>query len=160
MTLSELGSLGELVGGVAIIISLIYVGIQIRQSTSASQVATTQAFSKQFNDVNRMFADAQMRKLFAEGMSGLDRLDAADQVGFMTIMSSISRTLESFYYQQLRGGLDSELFDGWFLQYLDLLANTGPSEFWGVKKASIYKGVRGISRWPNLAARSEFSLCQ
>jgi hypothetical protein len=35
MTLQDWGALGELVGGVAIIVSLIYVGLQIRQGTQA-----------------------------------------------------------------------------------------------------------------------------
>jgi len=35
MTLAELGSLGEFLGGIAVVISLIYVGLQISQNTKA-----------------------------------------------------------------------------------------------------------------------------
>lgn len=40
MTLFEWGALGELVGGVAIIVSLIYVGLQIKQNTNALKLNT------------------------------------------------------------------------------------------------------------------------
>ena len=35
MTIIEWGAIGELLGGIAIIVSLIYVGIQIKHSTNA-----------------------------------------------------------------------------------------------------------------------------
>ncbi len=134
MTLFELGAIGELVGGIAIIISLIYVGIQIRQSTNANRVATAQAFSKQYSDLNQMFIDPQVRIIFTRGLNGLEDLETEERVGFMAVLSSISRTLESFYFQTLSGGLDGALFDGWLLQYLDLLENRGAMEFWAVRK--------------------------
>ena len=37
MTLQDWGAIGEVIGGVAIIFSLIYVGIQVKQSTKATQ---------------------------------------------------------------------------------------------------------------------------
>ena len=37
MEIMELGAIGELVGGVAAIASLIYVGIQVRQSAQATR---------------------------------------------------------------------------------------------------------------------------
>ena len=36
MTLVEWGALGELIGGVAIIVSLIYVGVQIKDSATGT----------------------------------------------------------------------------------------------------------------------------
>ena len=44
MTIQDWGAVGEIIGGIAIIISLIYVGLQIRQNTKATKVATSQAF--------------------------------------------------------------------------------------------------------------------
>jgi hypothetical protein len=71
---------------------------------------------------------------FARGLNGLDGLEMGEQVQFLSILSSISRTLESFYFQNKEGGLDSRLFSGWFLQYLDLHANPGVKQFWAIRK--------------------------
>ena len=51
-----------------------------------------------------------------------------------TVLASISRTLESFYFQSRNGELDPALFDGWFAQYLDLHANAGAEQFWRLRK--------------------------
>ncbi|HSG87780.1 MAG TPA: hypothetical protein VLA56_01110 [Pseudomonadales bacterium] len=134
MTLQDLGAIGELVGGVAIIVSLVYVGIQIRQSTNASKAATAQAFSKQYSDLNQMLVTADTRRVFARGMNGLEALPADERVSFMAVLSSISRTLEAFHFQTLKGGLDKELYEGWLTQYLDLLATKGGSDFWAIRR--------------------------
>ena len=134
MTLQDLGALGELVGGIAIIVSLIYVGLQIRQSTAASRSATAQSFTQQYTEVNQMLIDPDARGVVARGLDGVEKLTVEEKIAFMSVMSSISRTLESFYFQIDEGALDRRLFEGWFVQYLDLLANKGAQEFWKLRK--------------------------
>ncbi len=49
MNIMELGAVGELVGGVAVIGSLIYVGLQVRQNTSAIHANSAQGFADPLN---------------------------------------------------------------------------------------------------------------
>jgi hypothetical protein len=133
MTLAEFGAVGELVGGLAVVVSLVYVGLQIRQSTNASRAATAQAFAKQYSDLNQMIADPELGEIFIRGLQGLGTLSLGEQASFMAIISSISRTIESFYFQKDKGELDARLFEGWLLQYLDLHANPGVAEFWRMR---------------------------
>ncbi len=49
MTLLEWGALGELIGGIAIIVSLIYVGRQLKQSNSMARSAVRQEISSELN---------------------------------------------------------------------------------------------------------------
>lgn len=134
MTLTELGAIGELIGGIAVIISLVYVGLQIRQSTHASRAATSQAFAKQYSDLNQMIADPDLGEIFTRGLDGIGGLSLGERACFMSVLSSITRSLESFYFQLAKGDLDPRLFEGWFVQYLDLHANTGVREFWDMRK--------------------------
>ena len=134
MSLSDWGAIGELIGGLAVIISLVYVGLQIRQSTAASRSATEQAFAKQYSDLNQMITNPAVGDIFARGLGGIEDLEVSEQVSFMAVLASISRTLESFYFQNLKGDLDSRLFNGWLTQYLDLHANPGVEEFWEIRR--------------------------
>ena len=54
MTLVELGALGELVGGVAIIVSLVYVGLQLKQSNTMARTAV----QKEITSANSTWAIA------------------------------------------------------------------------------------------------------
>ena len=49
LTITELGSLGEFIGAFAVVASLIYVGIQLKQNTVAVKVTTAQAFTDTWN---------------------------------------------------------------------------------------------------------------
>ena len=66
MDIMELGAIGELVGGVAVIASLIYVGLQVRQSTIATQVgyqrSSTNAWTTVMRTVDRTRARRASRR--------------------------------------------------------------------------------------------------
>jgi hypothetical protein len=43
LTLQDLGSLGELIGGIAVVASLIYLALQIRQNTRSTHASMAQS---------------------------------------------------------------------------------------------------------------------
>ena len=64
MNIMELGAIGELVGGVAVIGSLIYVGLQVRQSNAqavrANQIAKSESnrsLARDFNAIAMVLTD-------------------------------------------------------------------------------------------------------
>ena len=128
MTLQDWGALGELIGGVAIIVSLIYVGLQIRQSTHASRAATSQAHTSQFIGSVSLLVEPGFSDIFWRGLPGLHNLQAGEKVAFTSYISIVLRMFESFYMQEKDGNFDSRLFGGWGGTYFDLLANEGPHE--------------------------------
>ena len=51
MGIVELGASGELVGGVAVVASLLYVGLQVRQGTAATRAASHNEITDSFRDL-------------------------------------------------------------------------------------------------------------
>jgi len=133
MSLQDWGALGELIGGVAIIVSLIYVGLQVRQGTKATYAATNQSFSAQYSDIMLKITEMDVREIFWKGLSGLKNLQGSENVAFMTLMSSIIRTYETFYFEQIEGRFKSKIFDSWITQLIDLFGNEGVREYWEIR---------------------------
>jgi hypothetical protein len=133
MTLQDWGALGELVGGVAIIVSLVYVGLQIKQSTAAARAATSQAFSEQYSTIILQITKSGFRDIFWRGKDGLENLKGSEIAAFMALLATIVRFGESFYFQRQEGSIDSRLFDAWLVQTLDLFAQKGPREYWAIR---------------------------
>ena len=125
MTLQDWGALGELIGGVAIIVSLIYVGLQIRQSTHASRAATSQEYTAQFISSVSALLDPGFSDIFGRGLPGLHNLQTSEKIAFASYISIVLRMFESFYLQEKDGAFDSRQFDGWSMTYFDLLSNEG-----------------------------------
>jgi len=134
MTLQDWGALGELVGGVAIIVSLIYVGLQIRQGTQASRAATLQSFSAQYADLIMQITREDFRDIFWRGVGGLENLQKSEIAAFMAFLASIMRTFESFFFQKKEGLFDDRLFDAWMVQCIDLFGGKGGREYWELRK--------------------------
>lgn len=134
MTLQDWGALGELIGGVAIIVSLIYVGLQIRQSTQTSRAATSQAYTSQFISSVSKLLEPGFSDIFWRGLPGLHDLHGGERVAFVSYISIVLRMFESFYLQEQDGTFDSRLFGGWSATYFDLFANEGPREVLAIRK--------------------------
>ncbi len=68
MNTMELGAIGELMGGVAVIASLIYVGMQVRQRNRIATNSAAQRFREINNEVLRqLFSDPNLTKVESYG---------------------------------------------------------------------------------------------
>jgi len=62
MSLGDLPNLGQIIGAIAVVVSLIYVALQIRQNTNAVRAATSQSVHEHFaNWYNSLACDAVPR---------------------------------------------------------------------------------------------------
>jgi len=52
MDLTQVANLGEFIGGVAVLVTLIYLALQLRHNTSALRAGAAQAFGEGINGVN------------------------------------------------------------------------------------------------------------
>jgi hypothetical protein len=134
MSLQDWGALGELIGGVAIIVSLLYVGLQVKQSTDASRAATNQSFSAQFSELILHITKPELRDIFWRGINGLKNLKEGEIASFMALMAAIMRTYETFYFERVEGRFNSRMWEGYKNQVIDLYNNDGVREYWAVRK--------------------------
>jgi len=134
MNFQDWGAIGDLIGGVAIIVSLVYVGVQIKQSTAAARAATNQAFSAQYANHMLPLQNIDFRDVFMRGLTGLDQLDSGEQVAFFSYLNGVMRMFEAFYLQKRDGTFDSAVYDSWATQLVDMFGNSGAQEYWMIRR--------------------------
>ena len=87
MTIAELGAIGELVGGVAVIASLVYVGLQIRQSNEVAKAESVRELTTEMGRISMKTCNpalaAILRRAVADfrGLAKDDQLMAAGWLG-------------------------------------------------------------------------------
>ena len=88
MNLQDLGSLGELVGAVATVGTLIYLAIQIRANTRVQQAAAVQHMMDGARDriVGPTAQDHEFADLHARGLTSYENLDKTEQVRFIWLL--------------------------------------------------------------------------
>ena len=79
MDIMELGAIGELVGGVAVIGSLIYVGLQVRQSNALNRAESVRSFARDYNSFLMEIKQPEFIDIWRRGIRDFQSLSPADQ---------------------------------------------------------------------------------
>ena len=111
----------EILGILAIIGSLIFVGIEIRQNSLEIKGSTHQSISEQVTKLYMTIAsDERLSKLVSEMMANdelRNELNAADQLSLDFMVLTGMRRIENIYLQQLDGILSDKAFERIGLQF-------------------------------------------
>ena len=134
MTLDQIANIAEISAAALVIVSLIYVAIQIRQNTKATRISTSQAFIDTHGKaVMHIFGDKEFRDIYWRGLKGLSNLHGSETAAFAAWSIHTFRIWESFYYHWQEGVFDDHLWVGWKIQLCDLFGYQGIREIWGAR---------------------------
>ncbi len=131
MSLVELGAIGELVGGLAVLGTLIYLALQVRQTNVAVSSSANHAVYGLSAELglriaeNELFVDVML--LAAENP---DEMSPRDLVRFGLLNRSVFRVVEFTYLQHRSGALPEELFDGVTSNVRDLMRSKATRDWW------------------------------
>ena len=109
MTLEQWALVAQIFSAIAVIASLIFVGVQLRQATSAIRGTSSQAHSALYTDLVRSIIDNDdFARAWSSGLTDPKALSEAEWVQFVAYASALFRLYESSRVQWLNGRLDEE----------------------------------------------------
>jgi len=110
MTLQDLGSLGELISGIAVVISLIYLAIQIRQNTRSAWETAWHSGLRELQQFRSLIAqDPEVARVYREGLRDLKSLSDDDRWRFGALMQSIYSVFETAFRTRTEGLFQDQL---------------------------------------------------
>ena len=137
MTIQDWGAIGEIIGAIAVVVSLIYLAIQIRQNTH--QIALSMesnklaAFERNIDSGNRareiLISDAAMADLFLKGAADFRNLDPTDRFRCEMLFRILFSSLQGGYVRLLTVGGDVSSFSGPKSGIDQLVRNRGVREW-------------------------------
>ncbi len=131
MNWDAIGAVGELLGALAVIVTLGYLAAQIRQNTRTVRSATAQAIQSAMNDAHaHIKQDSTAARIYRLGLSEPSKLDEDEQVQFSMTMYSVFAQFENIFYQLQQGTLDSAIFERHALAMEFYLQTPGGAEWW------------------------------
>ena len=98
MGLNDLANIGQVIGAIAVVISLIYVALQIRQNTNAVRSATAQTVHEHFAKwYHLVAADDELAQIVANGLRDYGSLSEKERVRFIAaFMAFLSYSQNAF----------------------------------------------------------------
>lgn len=113
MTLSQLADLGELVGGIAVVASLVYLAVQIRQNTRTVRGSTLHQNTDLWADIFLRLAEPSTAQAYVAGMAGSPDIRRLHYTQFFFICRAMFLGYENQFYQMRQGVLDAETYAGY-----------------------------------------------
>jgi hypothetical protein len=131
MNWEALGAIGEIVGAVAVVLSLIFLATQIRQNTRSSRTASYQAAVTSISDLTREIgADPELSRIIATGGADLSALAPIERLQFNYFALSVIRNFENIHYQYINGAIDEDTWSGWAARIKSSFASPGAQAWW------------------------------
>jgi hypothetical protein len=131
MSLEDLGNIGEFVAAVGVIISLIYLAVQIRQNTRSLRAGAFQQYRQQSAELSRLLAEPDMASVYRTGLDSPGQLTEEERTRFEAMMVFAFNSSENFFLLRKMGLLDDTLWAGGRTAYLRwLLRHDGAREWW------------------------------
>ena len=110
MKLSEAANWAEIVSAIGLVISLIYVGIQVTDNTSAMRSETASNASTEIIDwYTHMSGDPELMDVWLRGVTEPDSLDEQESLRFVFLLHIIMLQFQNNYYLVEEGTLDEKM---------------------------------------------------
>ena len=129
-----ISAIGQIVGALAVVISLIYLATEVRSNARATREASMRSTSDSFTRwIQQLSAHPHLRELYYRGIHDYESLQGADLVGFGVLMLEMFRLNEELYYQRLEGQLGPRLWRGFEAGMRELNAYPGVQAWWRLR---------------------------
>jgi hypothetical protein len=134
MTIAELGSLGELIASLGVLVTLIYLAIQMRQNTKAVRLNTAHAITEEFQEIFSLLASNRgLSEVFVEAAQN-EELSGVSRVRYNTYMGSTLRAYENAYLQNREQAINLDHWAGLTRMMIDITALPAFPIFWADRK--------------------------
>jgi len=131
LTLSDLGNLGDLLGGIGVVVTLVYLATQIRQNTRVARTATLQQWVAMAATVNNAISQSgEFARIYRAGCDDPKSLEPHERTQFNMHLFQLFNAFESLFFQAEQGAIDQSFFEAKMGTMRQSLASPGVRGWW------------------------------
>lgn len=132
--LESLANLGEIIGAIAVVVSLIYLAVQVRQNTQAQR---TENFSRALDRVAAMQAtlsqDSDTAVIFSKGVVEPSNLSPKERLQFTWAMYELFGAFEFMFLASRDAAIPDEVWQRWSAAVAWWLTFPGVQTWWEIR---------------------------
>ncbi len=131
MTTANISDIAQTLAAVATVLSLLFVGVQIRQNTRATRAAAHHNVSDSLNELNLMFAGSgDVTRIWLTGMQDRRALSPEEKWRFDSVMRAYMHVCETMFVQTELGSGDDSIRLAEEEGIRTVMASPGSREWW------------------------------
>lgn len=134
MNWEAIGAIAELVAALAVVISLVYLALQVKEGTEAARTSTYESIVSDFGALNRVIASTpDLSALFVRGQEDYGALTADERARVSQLFFVCFHNFENIYYQYRKGYLEDDVWLGWRRLMLAYHGRPGFQLWWSMR---------------------------
>ena len=131
MNWEAIGAIAELVGSLAVVITIAYLVIQVRQSSkSAKSASTNQSRAAAVEVIGAISSNTDAVKAYTQGMADRGSLEIHERVRFDLIVYQLLKVTEILFLEYNSGLLPKEVWEAQWRGVKMVLQTSGGRESW------------------------------
>lgn len=135
-SLKEYALAAEVIGAVAVVISLIYVGISVNQNTNAIMVANHQALVAMDQDTTSWFKDPGFASAYSTSLDDMSTLSTVQRFQVGSYVAGKFNAWEFAFLTHESGMMKDNIWQGWDGHYRTVLVEPAGRWFWSKERLS------------------------
>ncbi len=129
-SLEQYALAAEIIGAIAVVISLVYVGTSVDQNTNAIKVSNHQALVAMDMEKNDWLRDSEFAAIHLIAMDDVGKLSPVQRIQYSTFVANTFNAWEFAFITYNNGMMDGNIWDGWDGFYRVVLEEKSHQLFW------------------------------
>lgn len=135
MSWDALAAVADVVAAMAVVLSVIYLALQVRQSTRIAKVSAQREVVNALRDVMRpLVQDPELSRIFAEGIEDFDALRTDERIRFFHLAFQFGKAWESAHYHYQHGLFDRDVWEAWSRTLSHYVGGPGWKRYWSLRR--------------------------
>jgi len=157
--LEDLGNIGDFVGGIAVILTLLYLAIGVRQNTSALNTQARQEIVRSYREVNQAWMNLDAAAAYARGLRDFPELPADELNLFATMFNDQALFFQGTFALRESGQLEEETYQAYLAWFCMNVATPGGTRWWEMVARPTYTPRMVVAVGARLAAGGLPDIC-
>ena len=131
MSLEALAYLGEVIGAVAVVVSLVYLAVQIRQSTQAQRTENYGRALERISNIQALWShDDDLSALLAKGAEDSAKLSPPERIRFTYAFLELFGAIEFMFHAYKEGAIPEKVWARWSETVAWWMSLRGVQDWW------------------------------
>lgn len=134
MNWDAIGAVGEIIGALAVVISLLYLAVQIRTQNKQARLAALHEMSKDFREVTVKFVEDDVTDIFVRANEDYASISEAESVRLIILTTNFFRAWEVAFLENRDGHLDQNIWGMISRDYKQPMGSPSFGHIWALRK--------------------------
>jgi len=128
------GAIGEIVGAAAVVVSLIYLALQIRTQNREARAASVHQVLHEYSEAISKLHEPELADVWVAAIEDFDSLSPSQRLRFVIYLMVAVRSFEDAYFQWREGRLEDSVWRPLLTSLLDVKSTEAFVRFWELRR--------------------------